>query len=64
MLSCSREKQARRLFDVPALGAGATAKQVQTMARHADASTTQIYVHDYERRRNPAEGFIERFLEG
>ena len=46
-----------------ALEAGATAKQVQTMARHADASTTQIYVHDYERRQHPAEEFIEEFLE-
>ena len=46
-----------------ALAGGATTKQVQEMARHADAAMTAMYVHDYERRQNPAEGFIERLME-
>ena len=46
-----------------ALAGGATTKQVQEMARHADAAMTAMYVHDYERRQNPAEGYIERLME-
>ena len=46
-----------------ALAGGATTKQVQEMARHADPSMTAMYVHDYERRQNPAEGYIERLME-
>ena len=46
-----------------ALEAGANPKQVQIMARHADPGTTQIYTHDYERRKHSGEAFIEEFLD-
>ena len=43
---------------------GKTSAGSQRWRRTAcDASTTQIYVHDYERRQHPAEEFIEEFLE-
>lgn len=45
-----------------ALLGGATEREAQAMARHADISTTMAYAHDLERLSSPAEDRIDEYL--
>ena len=46
-----------------ALKGGANLQEVKTMARHANINTTLIYSHNLERMANPAERFIDKYME-